>query len=258
VHFSPFSIFAQALEARGAAPGSGLLQALCYYPGACLLLPYPALLQVHTLQFRFTDGSSFKLDTPGATELQDVFAAIDAHRASLGKGAAPYVLVSPHPKQQFGPAEAGRTLQQLGIQPRTTRAVVPNAAGHRPSPTPPPRVAAAAPAVPAAPSAAEPMEAEHSTAAAEAVAAPKVPEPAGQAPQVPKERGAAEQSQEGSKSSGGAAGSQVCVLEVRLTNGDVLRHRFDGGATTLCEVLDYVDMHRTDGRWGSGILCFAA
>lgn len=180
--------------------------------------PPPA---VQSYLFRFMDGTTLRAEFSPQTPLAEVFGAIDEARAARGGTVAPvpYALVLPHPRRQYGPEDEGRTLGQLGLaQPRISLAVVPNPKGHVP------------PAPPAAPAPAAPQPGA-STGEAEA---PGVA--AAAAPQRPPGPGG------------------LVRLQIRLSNGDVLRAEFEGGSTTLGQVLDYIDANRTDGRCAECLL----
>jgi hypothetical protein len=201
----------------------------------------------YQLQFKFTDGGSFRAEFTGATLLQDVFAAVDEARATRGfRLHLAYLLVQTAPRLQLGAADEERCLADSGVQPRTSLQVIPHAAlGHQPPapPQPEPEPEAAQPEQQAAekqqPPAAEGQQRE--TAAAAAMAAPAAAQRAHTAPAAPK---AVQQKQAPAAPAPPPPPAEV-VLLVRLSNGDSIRHTFPSGAT-LSDVLDWVDANRTD------------
>lgn len=188
------------------------------------------------LRVRVPSGAALTLEMKGSSTLGEVFAAVDHQRSRAGQTSTPYLLVTAPPsRRQLGPQEAGSTLSQLGITHNTLLTLAPSPEGHRPP------IAAVA----------------DSTAGVGAVSAEQAPTQA-----APAEQGGLQQGQQGSVvtsesedvggqgaaggSDGPDSGSREVVLQIRLTNGDTLRYQGSASSTTLAQVLDYVDAHRTD------------
>lgn len=214
-------------------------------------------------------------DFTAASTLAQVFAWLDGQRAVAGKcrGLA-YVLVQAAPRVVVGAAQEGLALAAAGIQPRTSLQVIPHAAlGHRPpqpEPTPeaapePQPMAVDAPAAAAAepsPAAADTRQQPAATAAAGGIAGVR-----GQLQQVRAEAAAASAAATAAAAAARPSAARrpppavaapapalpppsEIQLQVRLSNGDVLRRAFQPDAR-LAAVLDWLDAARTD-RWGQG------
>ena len=249
-----------------------------------------ACVQVCNLQVSFTwTVTPLKLGLPGSSQLAEVFAAVDTHVAAQGKDQPAYKLAIMRPRGLLGPAEQSQTLRQLRFPPQASLVVVPAPNprhGHRPTvrPQPPaavpaepaagpaaeagqgatpavPMAAAAVPPVPAATADGPPASASSGAAGSNAaVGSPRQVAAAG--PGAREAQGSHQQAVPSPSAAAAASGSgyigrrgnRPIEVNVYLEGAPTLRKWFDGHDTTLAQVLDYVDAHRTDGRWACLLL----
>lgn len=168
-----------------------------------------------------------------------------------------YLLVQTAPRLQLGAADEERCLADSGVQPRTSLQVIPHAAlGHQPpqppqpEPEPQPEQEVAHEQPPA-------VAVETQQLAAASAAAPEEQKPAAQAattpaPAAPAAPKPVQQQQRQQAAPAPPPPPAEVVLQVRLSNGDSIRHTFPG-TSTLSDVLDWVDANRTD-RWAGWLL----